>query len=62
MTINEPGAHVHARIAEQVSRELGMDVSAADVYDILDPEKVTFANGFVKAAVEREAREYGIAP
>lgn len=63
-TSNEPLAHVHHRIAERVSRDTGVDVTAdevsvvitADGLDSLKPE----INDDVFNAIVNEAREYGI--
>lgn len=52
-------AHVHHRIAEHVSRDLGVDVSAADVTEILTAKTIGWPDGVVPA-VQAEAREYGI--
>lgn len=52
-------AHVHRRIAEYVSNLLSVDLSAEDVYEILNAQTLGWQDGVV-AAVQTEADEYGI--
>lgn len=61
---NEPHAHVHARIAEHVSKDLGVDVDATEVADMLEHRDIARAgdNRMKYDAVIAEAREYGIVP
>lgn len=56
---HESFSHIHHRIAERVTRELGTDVTDADVYEILNSKTIGWEDGVVEA-VQNEAREYGI--
>lgn len=52
-------AHVHHRIAEHVSRDLAVDVSAGDVWEILNAKTLGWPDGVVEAVLA-EASEYEI--
>lgn len=54
--------HVHQRIAENVNRDSSVDtedLTARDVHEILNARTLGWTDGVV-AAVQQDAREYGI--
>lgn len=65
-TTNEPGVHVYARIAEEVSKKLGTDMDSLEANAWLTDDWSDVWLGeddqIRRAAVIEEAREYGIEP
>jgi hypothetical protein len=60
MPQNDPFAHVYHRIAEDVSRRLDVELSDADIYEILEARTLGWRDD-VLSAVRAEANEYGLA-
>lgn len=58
MAVETP-AHVHARIAEEASRETGVDVSASDVWEILHAKTLGWDDSILHT-VRSLAHEYEI--
>jgi hypothetical protein len=50
-------AHVYHRIAEAATKELGIEVSDADVHEILEAQTIGWKDGVV-AAVQMESFPY----
>ena len=54
-----PFQHVYERIAGRVNRDLEVNLSANDVWEILEAQTLGWADGVVNY-VRHEADEYGI--
>lgn len=54
-----PYRHIYTRIAGRASRDLGVELSAQDVWEILEAQTLGWQDGVVNY-VRHEADEYGI--
>jgi len=56
---DDPRKHIYTRIADRASRDLGVDLSGKDVWEILEAQTLGWQDGVVNY-VRHEADEYGI--